>query len=778
MKQALISIAILCSLVCSLVPAQAQQDVTDSHTIIRSDSRLVLVDSVVTDKKGGYVHGLTQKDFKVWEDGKEQAVSTFSFQADAPADSSQKHYLVLFFDNSTVSAANQVYARQAAARFIESNAGPNRLMSIVEFGGSLRVAQNFTDDVDRLKKVASGVKFAGISADNTPGGFSRNFTNYSTRNVLGALRNMAQGLAQVPGRKTLVLISQGFQVSRENLSDLNAAIDACNHANVAIYPIDVRGLVVPTTGAAGPVGLLRAPVGLPVAALLRTATLVSPLAFFQGRGGGAPSGGAGAPAGGAGSSGGARAPSAPGGGVNTGGSNSGGSRPAAPSAPVTNSGQGNMGQGNNGQGNNGQGSNGQGNRPGSNFGGGGVTSTTPLDAYRTFQNNRFRQLVPPGQEGIGGQEQVLYALASGTGGFVIANTNDLLGGMQKIGKEQNEYYILGYVPTREAEPGACHSLKVKVDKGGTNVRYRTGYCDAKAVDILSGTPTQRDLEARITGSATPTVKASMQTPFFFISPNTARVSAVLDIPGDALKFTKEKGRFQMKMNVVGIAYLPDGGVAARFSDSVKLTLDDKKQVEAFGEKPFRYEKQFEMASGSYLMKVAFSSGTDSFGKLEAPLAMEQWEPGKFLLSGLALGKSARPANAMGLGIEAELLDDRVPLVVNGVQVTPAGTSHFRKGESGFIYAEVYEPAFAIPDQKEYPAIGVQLELLDARTDKVNHDFGLLRVVAPAQGGNPAVPVGLKIPISELAAGPYKARITAKDALGREFTRTVGFDVSQ
>ena len=46
-------------------------------------------------------------------------------------------------------------------------------------------------------------------------------------------------------------------------------------------------------------------------------------------------------------------------------------------------------------------------------------------------------------------QQALYALANGTGGFVIVNTNDLLSGMEKIGKEQNEYYILGYAPSRE-----------------------------------------------------------------------------------------------------------------------------------------------------------------------------------------------------------------------------------------------------------------------------------------------------------------------------------------
>ena len=51
--------------------------------MIRSESRLVLVDTVVTDKKGNYVHDLTQKDFKVYEDNKEQPITTFSFETGA-----------------------------------------------------------------------------------------------------------------------------------------------------------------------------------------------------------------------------------------------------------------------------------------------------------------------------------------------------------------------------------------------------------------------------------------------------------------------------------------------------------------------------------------------------------------------------------------------------------------------------------------------------------------------------------------------------------------------
>ena len=62
-------------------------------------------------------------------------------------------------------------------------------------------------------------------------------------------------------------------------------------------------------------------------------------------------------------------------------------------------------------------------------------------------------------------------LADGTGGFVIANTNDLLGGLQKISKDQNEYYLLAYAPPESVE-GSCHTIRVKVNKGGMNVRAR------------------------------------------------------------------------------------------------------------------------------------------------------------------------------------------------------------------------------------------------------------------------------------------------------------------
>jgi VWFA-related protein len=655
-------------------------------TVIRTESRVVLVDAIVTDKKGGYVRDLKQKDFKVWEDNKEQTITSFTFEADAASPANdRKHYLVLFFDNSTSSPQDQIYARAAALKFIDSNAGKNRLMAIVEFSGSLQVTQNFTEDTDRLKKVVNGVKFSSVSPSQGPGALR----SFAARSVLLALRDLAKGLSSVPGRKTLVFISGGFPLNEEGYTELTATIDSCNRANVAIYPIDVRGLVAPGASLNRP--LLQ-------------------LAAYQTKGGGT-----------------TPAPGRGGGGT---------SNPTPPStvrnpAPVNNN-------------------------PGNN---------NPV--------NRPRVIMPPIVPNIGGRQQVLYALASGTGGFPIVNSNDILSGMEKIGKEQNEFYLLGYTPSKELEPGACHTIKVKVDQGGTNVRFRSGYCDVKPKDVLSGTQTERDLENRAKGTATPTVKASMQAPFLYVSPNTARVDLTVDIPADALVFTKEKGKLRATMNVIGVVYLPDGGVAARFSDTVKREFEDKKEVEAFHKTLLHYQKEFEVASGKYDLKVAFSSGGDNFGKLERPLLIDPYESGQFVMSALVLSKDARPASA-----ESAILEDRVPLMVSNVQVTPAGTNHFSKSDHAVVYGEIYEPAYLAEDQKEPIAVGVQMQILDVKTNKVVIDSGLVRLDAKPHPGMAMAPFGMKMDFANLAPGSYRVYMASGDSAGHKFNRTVDVELEQ
>ncbi len=152
-----------------------------------------------------------------------------------------------------MSFGDQAQARKAAAKFIETNAGPNRLMAIVNFGGSLVITQNFTNDVDRLKAVVTGIKgpWTSTAADNSGpmANLNRAAAEFGTRDMILGLRSLAKNLSDVPGRKTLILLTAGFPINDEQRFEVTAAIDACNKANVAIYPIDVRGLV-----AGGPTG--------------------------------------------------------------------------------------------------------------------------------------------------------------------------------------------------------------------------------------------------------------------------------------------------------------------------------------------------------------------------------------------------------------------------------------------------------------------------------------------------------------------------------------------
>ncbi|MDR3721451.1 MAG: hypothetical protein P4L00_07605, partial [Candidatus Acidoferrales bacterium] len=66
----------------SILPAQ--------QTGIPTETRQVLVDAVVTDKKGNYVSDLSASDFRVWEDDKEQAIVNCVFEGGNPAADSRK----------------------------------------------------------------------------------------------------------------------------------------------------------------------------------------------------------------------------------------------------------------------------------------------------------------------------------------------------------------------------------------------------------------------------------------------------------------------------------------------------------------------------------------------------------------------------------------------------------------------------------------------------------------------------------------------------------------
>ncbi len=648
-------------------PLQAGQAANSAKglPVIKEEVRVVLVDSVVTDRKGNYIRDLTAKDFRVWEDNKEQRITSFSMGDDPAApDYSQRRYLVLFFDNSIRDFLNQSVVRQTAAKFIDANAAPNRQMAVVDFSGSLRVAQNFTSDADRLKKAV---------ADLQPSSSMAMRELDLVRALKFALVALARSLSTIPGRKTLVMFTAGFplppNLAQDLTSEVVVAINECNKANVAIYPIDLRAL---TADYRPDRSSLHSP-------SLQSAHLV-PAAFHD----------------------------------------SGSGLPGYPFLQPAAGAQIGRGQG----------------------------------------SSRSMPGVPPAPFIPSANQQVLDEFAADTGGFVIANTNDTLGGLEKIGKEQSQYYVLGYSPS-ESPQGSCHTLKVKVDRLGTIVRSRRAHCNVRPRDLLAGSTVEKRMESQASADMAGNITGSMEAPFFYVSSNTARVNLALEIPSGSLKFEKVKGKMHAEVNILGIAYQPDNAIAARFSDTVNFDFADQKEVDNFNQAPFHYENQFEISPGKYVFKVVFSSGNESFGKLEKPLVIDPYNGNQFALSGLALSNQTHPAPQNNSGLGFPLLD-KTRLIAQGMEIIPSASNRFKATDAAAIYAEVYEPLLAAPNP---PHVGIRVIVRDRKTGTKKLDIGVPNADFSIEKGSLVIRLGLQLPLNSLTPGSYELQLGAADSAG-------------
>ena len=756
--------------------------------VIKKETKLVLVDAVVTDKKGKYVRDLKQSEFKVYEDNKEQAISSFSSGAEAAVQpNGQRHYLILFFDNSTMAAPDQIQARGAAQKFIEANASPDSLMAVVDFAGSLRIVQNFTASSVLLRAAVSGVKGSAVDPNAPPPdaavtvastviptvGMSSLFNaqaDFGARTMLLAVRSLAKNLRGIPGRKMVILFSGGFPLSDENQSELTATIDACNKSNVAIYAVDARGLLATAPGGSSkirtaPGKAVAASFQTPVRRAARNSSSQVRLVLTAyrmpdpqrpgGGGGGPPSGGGGG---------------RPGGGGGTGGPSGGGGGTGGRGGTGGTGGSGGTG-GHGGTG--GTGGTGGGTRGGGTSGGtrgGGMPNSNLYNS--TY--SQPRTIVPTFPSSVATNQQVLAALAEGTGGFTIFNTNDLLGGLEKIGREQNEFYVLGYAPPDTPE-GSCHMLKVKMNEGGLHVRSRSGYCNVKTANVLEGKPLEKQLEAHATGSQAGSIRGVLEDPYFYTGPDTARVNLAMEIPSDSFQFNKEKGKYHASLNVLGIAYRSDGTIGAKFSDTVNLDLE-KDEWKEFTKSPYQYDNQFDATPGDYKLTVVLSTGGDAFGKFESPLSIDPYDGKHFSLGGIALTNSPQKLNGIPERLDSVLLEDRTPLVVKGMQIIPSPTNRFKHTDNVIVYSEVYEPLLT---SDKPPVVAVGYTIFDRASNQKIFSTGAVRTDDFIQKGNSVVAIGLKVKVDDLKPGSYRLVLQAVDsAKNNAPNRMVDFDISE
>jgi VWFA-related protein len=269
--------------------AFAQQTSAPPPPAIRATTELVLVNVVARDKKGNLVRDLKREDFTVLEDGQKQRVSSFDFEnidelalagqsaptatgSDAVApgaavpstkeqpalDARDRRLILLFFDFSAMDPEQIDRAVDAAKKYVNARMQTADLIAIASLSTNMRLDLDFTSDKAKILAVLgacnsdSGQGFDNGStgssegAAETSGAFTADDTDFNTFSAdrkLLALQSLVQAVGKLSQKKSLIYFSNGISQSGvDNQSALRAATAAAVKSNVAIYPLDVRGL--------------------------------------------------------------------------------------------------------------------------------------------------------------------------------------------------------------------------------------------------------------------------------------------------------------------------------------------------------------------------------------------------------------------------------------------------------------------------------------------------------------------------------------------------------
>jgi VWFA-related protein len=256
----------------------------------RAEVNYVEVDARVLDQQGKFISDLKPEDFEVFEDGRPQKVSAFSLVnipvervqrplfASRPIEPDVRNNLqgadgriyLLVLDDLHTTALRSQRTKAAAKQFIERYIGANDLAAVIHTGGRSDANQDFTNSqrlllqaVDKfmgrklrsatLNKIDDYNQRAGTGLASDPAqDMDDKERGFQARNTLDTMRNLANYLGNVRGRrKAVVMFSEGIDY---NIYDFNkreattvqegmrSVLAAATRSNVSIYSIDPRGL--------------------------------------------------------------------------------------------------------------------------------------------------------------------------------------------------------------------------------------------------------------------------------------------------------------------------------------------------------------------------------------------------------------------------------------------------------------------------------------------------------------------------------------------------------
>ena len=270
-----------------------------SEEVLRVTTRLIEVSLVAEAKDGEPVSDLTQEDFALFDRGCEEKISFFSLESSERRRSAPRplpsnvfsnrferlgdyptNATVVLFDALNTRLTDQAYARRQIVKFLRA-LEPEDRVALYVVGRGPRVLQDFNGDPSGLlEKLESFTGGHDPSLDAplydpavTPamhfgswlGELSFNLIEHFDRDrafrTARGLVAIARHLESLPGRKNLIWVSGSFPLSiggdsvplpvkarrgqRGVSPEVERVVRAFVRANLAVYPVDARGLMVP-----------------------------------------------------------------------------------------------------------------------------------------------------------------------------------------------------------------------------------------------------------------------------------------------------------------------------------------------------------------------------------------------------------------------------------------------------------------------------------------------------------------------------------------------------
>jgi Ca-activated chloride channel family protein len=192
----------------------------------RVQTRLVNVALNVVDAHGAPVGGFEKQDFRVFEDGKPQAIAVFEREATSPLS------IVLAIDASETVVTSDRLEREAAKHFVRSILRPQDEIDLMDFADTVREIVPFTNQAKRIEQ--------GLSE------LDRGQETALYNAIYLASERLGETSQAANRRRVLVVISDGGD-SIHGGEKYEGAVEEAQRAGAIIYSI----IIVPIAADAG-----------------------------------------------------------------------------------------------------------------------------------------------------------------------------------------------------------------------------------------------------------------------------------------------------------------------------------------------------------------------------------------------------------------------------------------------------------------------------------------------------------------------------------------------